>query len=89
ALDKLHAQLSEWQKRHVNVSEQECEEAAELYKRLVELVEQYDVAAVDVIKQAKDCDVWTDEQKQQLINAIESFEFEQAKEMLAAFPKPE
>ncbi|EQB4853263.1 response regulator, partial [Vibrio vulnificus] len=89
ALDKLHAQLSEWQKRHVNVSEQECEEAAELYKRLVELVDQYDVAAVDVIKQAKDCDVWTDEQKQQLINAIESFEFEQAKEMLAAFPKPE
>ncbi|ENH9207776.1 response regulator, partial [Vibrio vulnificus] len=89
ALDKLHAQLSEWQKRHVNVSEQECEEAAELYKRLVELVEQYDVAAVDVIKQAKDCDVWTDEEKQQLINAIESFEFEQAKEMLAAFPKPE
>ncbi|EMW2400330.1 response regulator, partial [Vibrio vulnificus] len=89
ALDKLHAQLSEWQKRHVNVSEQECGEAAELYKRLVELVEQYDVAAVDVIKQAKDCDVWTDEQKQQLINVIESFEFEQAKEMLAAFPKPE
>ncbi|EPR5514107.1 response regulator, partial [Vibrio vulnificus] len=89
ALDKLHAQLSEWQTRHVNVSEQECEEAVELYKRLVELVEQYDVAAVDVIKQAKDCDVWTDEQKQQLINAIESFEFEQAKEMLAAFPKPE
>ncbi|EPH5491253.1 response regulator, partial [Vibrio vulnificus] len=89
ALDKLHAQLSEWQRRHVNVSEQECEEAAELYKRLVELVEQYDVAAVDVIKQAKDCDVWTDEEKQQLINAIESFEFEQAKEMLAAFPKPE
>ncbi|EOV0105901.1 response regulator, partial [Vibrio vulnificus] len=89
ALDKLHAQLSEWQKRHVNVSEQECGEAAELYKRLVELVEQYDVAAVDVIKQAKDCDVWTDEQKQQLINAIESFEFEQAKEMLEAFPKPE
>ncbi|EPD0968946.1 response regulator, partial [Vibrio vulnificus] len=89
ALDKLHAQLSEWQKRHVNVSEQECGEAAELYKRLVELVEQYDVAAVDVIKQAKDCDVWTDEQKQLLINAIESFEFEQAKEMLTAFPKPE
>ncbi|EOK5724349.1 response regulator [Vibrio vulnificus] len=89
ALDKLHAQLSEWQKRHVNVSEQECGEAAELYKRLVELVEQYDVAAVDVIKQAKDCDVWTDEQKQLLINAIESFEFEQAKEMLMAFPKPE
>ncbi|EJE8559095.1 response regulator, partial [Vibrio vulnificus] len=89
ALDKLHAQLSEWQKRHANVSEQECEEAAELYKRLVELVEQYDVAAVDVIKQAKDCDVWTDEQKQLLINAIESFEFEQAKEMLTAFPKPE
>ncbi|EPS5701665.1 response regulator, partial [Vibrio vulnificus] len=89
ALDKLHAQLSEWQKRHINVSEQECGEAAELYKRLVELVEQYDVAAVDVIKQAKDCDVWTDEQKQLLINAIESFEFEQAKEMLTAFPKPE
>ncbi|EMN6203484.1 response regulator, partial [Vibrio vulnificus] len=89
ALDKLHAQLSEWQKQHVNVSEQECGEAAELYKRLVELVEQYDVAAVDVIKQAKDCDVWTDEQKQLLINAIESFEFEQAKEMLTAFPKPE
>ncbi|EIA1300678.1 hypothetical protein K6651_004629, partial [Vibrio vulnificus] len=44
---------------------------------------------VDVIKQAKDCDVWTDEQKQLLINAIESFEFEQAKEMLTAFPKPE
>jgi hypothetical protein len=51
-------------------------------------VNNYDVNALDVIKQVKQSELWDSEQVETLINLIENFEFEQAKELLAQLPRP-
>ncbi len=84
----LKKQYGQWEKVRPTEPEGKCDEAEALYETLVSLVKNYDVGAVNLIKDAKHCDMWTDEQKQQLIDAIEAFEFELADHLLTQFPKP-
>ncbi len=47
------------------------------------------MTASDIIDQAKHSDLWNDAEKQKLIELIENFEFEQAKQLLDKLPQPE
>ncbi|WP_159654331.1 hybrid sensor histidine kinase/response regulator [Vibrio atypicus] len=84
----LNDQFTRWQKHHQQESKPICHELKELYEQLVENVNNYDVNALDVIKQVKQSELWDSEQVETLINLIENFEFEQAKELLAQLPRP-
>ncbi|WP_159738899.1 response regulator [Vibrio atypicus] len=86
---QLKEQLSEWQRSHQREVKSTDHEMNELYGQLMEKVDNYDVTALDVIKQVKHSDLWDSEQTETLINLIENFEFEQAKELLTQLPKPE
>jgi hypothetical protein len=85
---QLKEQLSEWQRSHQREVKSTDHEMNELYGQLMEKVDNYDVTALDVIKQVKHSDLWDSEQTETLINLIENFEFEQAKELLAQLPRP-
>jgi len=86
---QLRKQMQDWRGLQAPSKDVSCDELKELYLRLVEKVENYDVAALEIINQAKHCDLWTDEDKNKLIELIENFEFEQAKELLDKLPQPE
>ncbi|WP_045496052.1 PAS domain-containing hybrid sensor histidine kinase/response regulator [Vibrio hyugaensis] len=87
-VEKLHQELTQWQAQHQPQSPKQQVGAAELYQRLVALVDEYDVEALTIVQQAEHFGVWTQEQQTQLIDAIEGFEFELAKELLDQFSKP-
>lgn len=86
---QLRKQMQAWRALQAPAKDVSCDELQELYLLLVEKVENYDVAALEIINQAKHCDLWTEEEKNKLIELIENFEFEQAKELLDKLPQPE
>jgi HPt (histidine-containing phosphotransfer) domain-containing protein len=87
-VSQLNDQFTHWQKHRQQESKPIYHELKELYEQLVENVNNYDVNALDVIKQVKQSELWDSEQAETLINLIENFEFEQAKELLAQLPRP-
>ncbi|KOO08845.1 PAS domain-containing hybrid sensor histidine kinase/response regulator [Vibrio hepatarius] len=87
-IDKLSTQLKQWQSNQHHNGASESQTQPELYQHVVNLVEAYDVEALSVIKETQHFSEWTEDQKQQLIDAIEGFEFELAKDLLDQFPKP-
>jgi HPt (histidine-containing phosphotransfer) domain-containing protein len=87
-VSQLNDQFTHWQKHRQQESKPIYHELKELYEQLVENVNNYDVNALDVIKQVKQSELWDSEQVETLINLIENFEFEQAKELLAQLPRP-
>lgn len=86
---QLRKQMQAWRGLQAPPTDVSCSEFKELYLRLVEKVENYDVAALEIISQTKQCDLWSDEDKNKLIELIEDFEFEQAKALLDKLPQPE
>lgn len=87
-VSKLHKELSQWNAEHCHKDLKTEMNPAELYQRLVQFVEEYDVEALSIVQEAELFGVWSEEQKLQLIDAIEGFEFELAKQLLDQFPKP-
>ncbi len=85
----LRGQMQAWRGKHTTPEQLSCDEMKSMYLSLVDKVENYDVTALDIINQAKHCDLWNDKEKQQLIELIENFEFEQAKQLLDKLPQPE
>lgn len=87
-VSKLHKELSQWNAEHCHKDLKTEMNPVELYQRLVQFVEEYDVEALSIVQEAELFGVWSEEQKLQLIDAIEGFEFELAKQLLDQFPKP-
>lgn len=87
-LETLSTQLSNWLGGQEQEEDEDCADAAELYHKLVKCVENYDAEAILVVQKAKACTFWNDEQKKQLLAAVEDFDFELAKSLLNEFPKP-
>ncbi len=87
-LEALDKQLSGWLEIQDNKQETSELTLPDCYKEIVELVEQYDVTAAPLIKAANTLSIWTEEQKQELIDKIENFDFEDAKQLLSRLPKP-
>jgi HPt (histidine-containing phosphotransfer) domain-containing protein len=87
-IEKLHQELSQWQEKSQQQPQKQLTDPIELYQRLVTLVDEYDVEALAIIQGAEQFGVWTEEQQSQLVDAIEGFEFELAKELLNQLPKP-
>lgn len=87
-VSKLHKELSQWNAEHCHKDLKTEMNPVELYQRLVQFVDEYDVEALSIVQEAELFGVWSEEQKLQLIDAIEGFEFELAKQLLDQFPKP-
>jgi CheY-like chemotaxis protein len=87
-IEKLHQELSLWQEKSQQQLQKQLTDPIELYQRLVTLVDEYDVEALAIIQGAEQFGVWTEAQQSQLVDAIEGFEFELAKELLNQLPKP-
>lgn len=85
---KLHLELTQWQQENQQQAAKPQVDPKQRYQQLVTLVDEYDVEALAIVQDAEEFGVWTEEQQSQLIDAIEGFEFELARELLNQFPKP-
>ncbi|MCS0350559.1 response regulator [Vibrio ordalii] len=86
-MSTLLDELRDWEQTQL-YPQQEHRDIALLYQQLVQCVENYDADAIHMIHQIKQCNLWSDEQKKSLMHAIEDFDFEAAKEVLAQLPVP-
>ncbi|MBY7667093.1 response regulator [Vibrio anguillarum] len=86
-MSTLLDELRDWEQTQLH-PQQEHRDIALLYQQLVQCVENYDADAIHMIHQIKQCNLWSDEQKKSLMHAIEDFDFEAAKEVLAQLPVP-
>ncbi|MCC4238503.1 Hpt domain-containing protein [Vibrio anguillarum] len=86
-MSTLLDELRDWELTQLH-PQQEHRDIALLYQQLVQCVENYDADAIHMIHQIKQCNLWSDEQKKSLMHAIEDFDFEAAKEVLAQLPVP-
>lgn len=90
-LKQLTAQLDQWYS--LNPKEPPSDtakavDAVETYTVLVECINNYDMAALDLIHQIRGNEFWTDRQQRELLEAIEAFDFDHAKSLLDQYPKP-
>lgn len=85
-LMQVDDELSIWENQHKESERDASIDWAQWYQQLHQAISDYDVIALNLSKPIRQVTVWNSAQQEALINAIENFDFEQAKQLLESYP---
>ncbi len=85
-LMQVDDELSMWENQHKEPERDASIDWAQWYQQLHQAISDYDVIALNLSKPIRQVTVWNSAQQEALINAIENFDFEQAKQLLESYP---
>lgn len=85
-LMQVDDELSIWENQHNEPERDASIDWAQWYQQLHQAISDYDVIALNLSKPIRQVTVWNSAQQEALINAIENFDFEQAKQLLESYP---
>lgn len=86
-LTQVDDELSAWEHQHKEPLLAENLDWGLWYQQLQQAINDYDVTALSLSKSIRQVSLWDSEQQAALISAIEDFDFEQAKALLASYPQ--
>lgn len=85
-LTQVNEELLKWDKLHSNSELDKNFDSTAWYQQLQQAIKDYDVIALNLCKPIRQVTAWDSTQQTALINAIENFDFEQAKQLLESYP---
>ncbi len=86
-LTQVDDELSAWEHQHKEPLLAENLDWGLWYQQLQQAINDYDVTALSLSKSIRQVSQWDSAQQAALISAIEDFDFEQAKALLASYPQ--
>ncbi|QXC58855.1 response regulator [Vibrio mimicus] len=85
-LTQVNEELLAWDKLHSHSELDKNFDSTAWYQQLQQAIKDYDVIALNLCKPIRQVTAWDSTQQTALINAIENFDFEQAKQLLESYP---
>lgn len=87
-LIQVNDELAIWEMQHHKPECQASMDWSAWYQQLWQAVNDYDVVALNLSKPIRQVSAWNPTQQEALINALENFDYERAKQLLAEYPEP-